>query len=224
MKNIDKNDLICAEMKVLVKSRKAKATYTCVYKREEPYFWFFTIKPRGRFKYVIDLYIKLTRYDEFVTSITHPNEVMRFTDKMRYEGFFSMRPFQICEYLIDGPFGAEEGASDSNCLTTWCENVYRDAIKQIDEFICESESKHSGLNQFLIDNGESNPLMAGFASLYKGDYSSSVKFLQSAKERSLTFGRSFGSIHHDLRDVLLDYCKAKKDGIKWTRDLVLAGL
>lgn len=67
------------------------------------------------------------------------------------------------------------------------------------------EEQYGDLNGYHIANSDSDPLMAAFAHVAKEQYQQAELLLQIAAERELVFGRLFGSIHRDLRDVLRDY-------------------
>ena len=64
MAKVDNDDLIQKYMTPLAKSRKAKCTYTCIYKKENQYFWRVKIIPYIQGQYTILIDIKLWQYDE----------------------------------------------------------------------------------------------------------------------------------------------------------------
>ena len=220
---IDYDDLILAYMKPLAKHRKAKCAYTCIYKKEKLYFWQIKIIPYIKGQYTIIIGIKLWEYDEFLTSITHPDESQHFTDKMRYQGFFAMKPYTIIRRDIDAPIDLLTNVADTDKLQIWCEDVYHDAIDRIDTFIAEVENEYGGLNSFLIANADSDPIMAAFANIFAKNYDQAEILLNIAVQKGHIFNRCFGSVNRDLRDVLLDYCHAKQFGKEWTRNMVLGG-
>ena len=224
MSKIDNDDLIQEYMKPLAKERKAKCTYTCIYKKEGAYFWRIKIIPYIKGQYTIFVNIKLWQYDEFLTSITHPDNPQRFTDKRRHQGFFAMVPYQICRRDIDAPIDPVTNVADVNQLKNWCEDVYQDAISRIDSFVRLVENDYQGLNNFLIANAVNDPLMAAFALIYNAEYSKATEMLEKSQEKQLKFERSFGTVSRDLRDVLLDFCNVRLDGREWTRDMVLGGI
>lgn len=224
MTKVDNNDLIRDFMKPFAKERKAKATYTCVYKKEDPYFWRIVTIPYIQGQYTVFVDIKLWQYDEFLTSITHPHSPPRFTDKLRHEGFFAMRPYSICRRDIGVPIDSVTNIANTELLQEWCKDVFQDAIKRIDGFVQMVESEYAGLNDFIIKNADNDLILAAFACIYDGNYADAEVFLKKAKEKEIVFNRSFGSATRDLRDVLMDYCEVKRLGIEWTRDMVLSGL
>lgn len=223
MAKIDNNDLIRDYMKPLAKIRKAKSTYTCVYKKENPYFWRIVTIPYIQGKYTILVEIKLWQYDEFLTSITHPHEPPHFTDKLRHEGFFAMRPHTIIRRDIDVPIDPITNVADTEKLKIWCEEVFNDAVDRIDTFVEEVEKEYDGLNNYLISNADNDPITAAFAYLFVNDYEQAEILLNIAVKNGFTFNRCFGSANRDLRDVLLDYCHTKQSGKEWKRNMVLGG-
>ena len=223
MAKIDNDELIQEYMKSIVKVRKAKCTYTCIYKKEPPYFWQIKIIPYIQGQYTILVDIKLWEYDEFLTSITHPDEPQHFTDKMRYQGFFAMKPYRIIRRDIDAPIDPITNIADTDKLKIWCEDVFNDAIDRIDTFTAGVKKEYGGLNDYLISNTNNDPITAAFACLFVNDYEQAERLLNIAVKNGFIFDRSFGSVNRDLRDVLLDYCHAKQSGKEWTRNMVLGG-
>lgn len=223
MAKVDNDDLIQKYMTPLAKSRKAKCTYTCIYKKENQYFWRVKIIPYIQGQYTILIDIKLWQYDEFITSITHPNEPQHFTDKQRHQGFFAMKPYRICRRDIDVPINPVTNTADMGQLELWCSEVFNDSIARIDSFIRSVESEYGGLNNFLIANATNDPLMAAFACAFAGEYRKAEEILLDAIKKQLRFERCFGSAQRDLSNVLLDYCKAQQTGENWTKDKVIAG-
>lgn len=209
-------------MKQIVKPRKAKVTTYCIYKKENDYFWYIKITPYSYTKRRVAVYIKPWRYDELLFSISHPGEELHFTDKLRYNGFSAMDSFVLdCSYYLED-FSNQTEVNTAD-FELWCRQLFDTSIKKLDDFISVVEKEYGSLEEYHIANCKNNLLNAAFASVSLGRYDEAEKFLNEAKIQNLLFNRSYGSITHDLRDVLLDYCHAKQAGTDWTRNMVLGG-
>lgn len=209
-------------MKQIVSPRKAKVTNGCIYKKENDYFWYIAVKPYSKTKRRVSVCIKPWHYDELLFSISNPGEELHFTDKLRWNGFNAMTSF-ILDYSHYPENFSSQTEVNSNDFELWCRELFDTSIKKLDDFIAMVEKDYGGLEEYHIANRENDLLNAAFASVSLERYDEAEKFLNEAKIQNLLFNRSYGSVRHDLRDVLLDYCHAKQTGADWTRNMVLGG-
>lgn len=216
--------MIRDHMKAISKMRKAKVSDRCIYKKDGPYFWCITIREYSSLRYMVSVKIKPWSYDEFLNSITHPGENIRFTDSLRWQGFSAMSMYEISKDYYPHPPKDSCGEVDDAALHDWCKVIFDEATSILDRFCERIANEYGSLNEFHIKNAENDILLAAFASVSCGDYLVAEQLLVKAQQENCVFNRSYGSLSRDLRDVLLDYCNASQCGKKWTREMVIHGL
>lgn len=209
------------QMTICAKERKAKVSTDGIYKKEGQYFWFISIRQYSSLRYVVSVEIKPWKYDELLFSITHPGETIRFTDKLRCHGFSAMSFHTISKTYYPLPPKDDDGKFDLLAFSNWCNTIYRESIQSLDNFCKMIRTKYDDLDGFHIANVDSDILTAAFTYISSGELKNAERLLLIAQEKQEVFNRSFGSYSRDLRDVLLDYCRAKQEGIVWSRAMVL---
>lgn len=209
------------QMTICAKERKAKVSTDGIYKKEGQYFWFISIRQYSSLKYVVSVGIKPWKYDELLFSITHPEDTIRFTDKLRWHGFAAMSFHTISKTYYPIPPKDDDGNVDLSVFSNWCNTIYNESIQSLDNFCKMIESEHIDLDGFYIANVDSDILTAAFAYISRSDFKNAERLLLIAQEEQKAFNRSYGSYSRDLRDVLLDYCRVKQEGIEWSKARVL---
>lgn len=204
-----------------VKKRKAKNSYGCIYKKENDYFWSISYTTYSRKEIRVVVKIKLWHYDELLNSITNPDEIIHFPDKMRWNGFSAMDSIWITDFLVPDLWEDESKVVSESSVDEWCRMVFEKSILAIDDFIESVKTVHGNLNEFLISKAEDDPLMAAFAFIDKKEYETAKNYLQTAVQKNMIFRRSYGSFRHDLRDVLIDYCVCMLNNDTWNREKVI---
>lgn len=212
------------QMLLLAKNRKAKVCLDGVFKKEGQYFWCIYIKQYSSQRYAVTVELKPWKYDELLFSITHPGENLKFSDKLRWNGFSAMSMFIIKKTYYPWPAKNDAGEITTVMIADWCKNIFNESMCILDSFCEKIKEEYGELDNFHIAHAESNKLLAAFACIAQGDFQTAERFLLEAREDNLVFNRSFGSYSRDLRDVLLDYCEVSMAGKEWTKELVVNGL
>ena len=208
-------------MTPLAKSRKAKATNRGIYKKDGVLFWGVSIRQYSSLRCCVMVKIKPWHYDELLLSITHPEDTIHFTDKLRWDGFSAMSMYCIEKRFYPYPEKDKNGNIDQSLLSAWCQEIYENAMEILDSFCAKLDSEYGDLDGFHIANSDEDLLTAAFAYISRREYQNAERLLIEAQERNLVFNRSYGSYTRDIRDVLLDYCKAQRLGQKWTSRMVV---
>lgn len=203
------------------KSRKAKSTVGCVYKKEGDYYWVILMKPHSKYQCTIITGIKPWRYDELLNSIIDPDEKMHFTDLMRWNSYVAMDMYYINKRYYEYPDGSDEDNIPIESLEQWCGMIFSQEIEEIDKFVSEIEAKYDNMSEFYIANASIDILSAAFAYIDEQKYENAMRLLIKAREEGREYQRYYGSIDRDLREILYDYCKVKLEGGKWDKQSVL---
>ena len=221
MKKTEFNKYLRDCFKLVSVTRKAKSTICGVYKKERDYFWslYHTSGSGGR---NVAILIKPWKFDELLLNITHPGEDIRFTDIRRFDGFCAMSSYTVKEMFFEYPLLAgTEREIDYNKIPEWCESVFEQSLNVLDKFIDVVEADYGSLEKYHIAHAGTDLLNAAFSYVALEDYDNAEILLLKATEQGIGYNFVYGNSFRDLRDVLIDYCRAKKNGKTWTRDMVL---
>lgn len=192
-------------MKVLAKDIRAKATTSCIYKKDNEYFWYIQDTPHTSNTRMVTIGIKPWRYDELVLSIAHPEEPNHITDKLRWDGVYVAPCFIISQKAYELPIDPS-GRIDFGRIPEMCKTIFDDSIERISEFCKMIETEYGDMNEFHIHRASIDPLSAGLAHIDRKEYPQAAEHFRIAKEKRLSFHWCFGSTKRDLRDVLQEYC------------------
>ena len=206
-------------MKVLAKDIRAKVTTSCVYKKDNEYFWYIQDTPHLNNTRMVTIGIKPWHYDELVLSIAYPEETIHITDKLRWDGAYMAPCFIISQKAYELPIDTS-GRIDFGKIPEMCKMILDDSMGCISEFWKNIENAYGDINEFHIQRASTDPLGAGLAHIDRKEYLQAIEQFRVAKKRRLAFHWCFGSTKRDLRDVLLDYCIVSQSGQKWTKEMV----
>lgn len=210
-------------MKVLAKDIRAKVAISCVYKKDKEYFWYIQDTPHLSNTRMVTIGIKPWRYDELVLSIAHPEETIRITDKLRWDGVFVAPCFIIRQKEYELPINTS-GQIDFGKIPEMCKTIFDESVECITEFCKTIETEYGDINEFHILRASIDPLTAGLALLDGRKYQQAIEQFRIAEQKRLSFNWCFGSRKRDLRDVLVDYCFVSESGQKWTKEMVAASI
>lgn len=222
MKKVKFDNYLRDCFKPVAATRKAKSTVCGIYKKEGDYFWSLEHTGSGWCSRNVSIMIKPWKFDELLCKITHPGDNIRFTYVLRFDGVSSMSSYTIKELLFEYPLIAgTEREVDYDKLPEWCEKIFNQSITILDDFLDMVKAECETLEKYHIAHADKDLLRAAFSYISLEDYDNAEILLLKATEQGIEYNFVYGNSFRDLRDVLIDYCRAKKNGKTWTRDMVL---
>lgn len=221
--------------KEIAKKHKIKASYGGFYAKCGDYFWTIKNTPYSYNSRQVLSGIKPWSWDETLDAIVHPNDRVRFTDLSRWAGGTAMRQYYFPRevYTFETEWNNGKAYVEDAELGRVIRDIFVQQKNKLDEFICMVETQYGDFDEYCIANAEYTPslyygqLYAGFAAIRKRRFEQAIEFLIQAKneangyDRFNTFNFSYGRIDHDLRDVLIEFCKTMLEGSEWTVEKIV---
>lgn len=234
-------------MKEAVKPRGYKVVIEQdIYKMAEPYFlsafYFIDKVEDGKIDIILEFSIKYARFDELQYGILRPDNEIRFTDKRRANsGMMCRAPLERMVQSFD------YGGTDEE-LPHLCNEVLDFIEDYFAGFIDKTLPEYGDLDDYFIANREAKPRLAGLAYLDRGEAEAAYECfndpnmdganniltveLNTDEQRiraeangekifKLTKGYS---TYRNMKNQLVDYTIALKNGLEWTIDRALYGL
>lgn len=232
------------ELKISTKARKIKLSAEHdIYKKEGQYFynafyWLEDIKNDYAY-FTLYITVKYHRFDELQYGIIHPENQLRFTDKLRANSGV------LCHATIAHIRQKFKYNNEEEPISKLCEALLNFLKDYCTDFLNTVEKEYGDLNGYYIAHKKENPRLAGLAYLDTGNYDGAIECFKSNKmdgkndiwisniqtdeqrqraEENSKKSHVDNSFLRNRKEQFLDYAIALKNGLEWNYDRAMFGL